>query len=218
MRARSALASGRSTGWFARGELVRVRRGVYRGRGVRWDLRAQLRAALSEQGDGARLVLVSSLHWQGLLLRPAGLPQVGVPGDDGARYLPHRTVHRTSYARPAPVTWDGLPCAGPFDALRHLAGWCETITQPAGSSGERFARQCAAMLRWSAVWRTRSARRHFAALANSGGARAAARASIIRSDLEEDFVAFCEIWGLPWFEMNRKVGGSSVTPSGQTRR
>ena len=68
-------------GMVRRNELIRVRRGLYRGRGVRWDLRAQLRAGLSEHGDEARLVLISALHWQGLLYRPADVPQIGLPGE-----------------------------------------------------------------------------------------------------------------------------------------
>ncbi|MBO9531390.1 MAG: hypothetical protein J7513_00245 [Solirubrobacteraceae bacterium] len=30
---------------------------------------------------------------------------------------------------------------------------------------------------------------------------------VVKSDMEEDFIRFCEIWELPRFRMNQKVGG-----------
>jgi hypothetical protein len=195
-------------GLVDRGELVVMRRGLFRGRGARWDLRAELRAALSEQGEGARLVLISALHWQGLLLRPATKPEVGVPGNEGVRKLRHRTVYRTPYARPEPLMHLGLPCSAPVDALPQLAGRIR---------GDHAARRAFRRALRESVRRdvgliarlrdqvdrdpVKGAPEIRATLALLPGA------TVVRSDLEEDFIAFCEIWGLPRFVTNQKVGG-----------
>ncbi|MBO9531389.1 MAG: type IV toxin-antitoxin system AbiEi family antitoxin domain-containing protein [Solirubrobacteraceae bacterium] len=109
-------------GMLKRGELVAVRRGLYRGRGARWDHRAELRSGLIQHGEQARLVLISSLHWQGLLYRPAPVPEVGIPGNGDVRELTGRVLYRTPYARADSLSHDGLACAAPVDALPHLAG------------------------------------------------------------------------------------------------
>jgi Transcriptional regulator, AbiEi antitoxin len=195
-------------GMVGRGELIRVRRGVYRGRGTRWDHGAVLRAALSEQGEGARLMLVSSLHWQGLLYRPAPLPEIGVPGDGDVQRLVTRVVHRTPYARAGAVWHDGLPCAAPVDALLHLAGHI----RGQHSTRRAFRRALRELVRRDARLgvdlRELVDRRPIpGTLELRAGLDSLPSATVVKSDLEEDFVAFCEIWGLPPFSMNRKVGG-----------
>ena len=195
-------------GLVERGELVAMRRGLFRGRGVRWDLRAELRAALSEQGDDARLVLISGLHWQGLLFRPAPLPEVGVPGEEGVRRLRHRSVYRTPYARPAPIVHLGLPCSAPHDALPHLAGRIRDdhalrrAFRRALRESVRRDVGLVARLRDEVDSRpVKGAPEIRAALKTLPGAL------LVKSDLEEDFIAFCEIWGLPPFLTNQKVSG-----------
>lgn len=205
-------------GMVARGELIRMRRGMYRGRGVRWELRTQLQAALARQGDDARLVLISSLHWQGMLHRPAPLPEIGVPGNRGVERRSERVVHHTEYAKAGARVHDGLPCSAPGDALPHLAGHVR---------GDHSTRRALRRAVREAVRRDYGllARLETAASRRVPGSqelRAALRlisaGTVVRSDLEEDFVAFCEIWGLPPFSMNRKVGGverDAVRPNEQ---
>lgn len=194
-------------GMVHRGELVRVRRGLYRGRGVRWDLRAELRSALDASGEDARLVLVSALHWQGLLTRPADRPQLGVPGSGNVDHGRDWTVYRTPYAAREPVVHDGLRCSAPVDAIAHLAGRI---------GGEHAVRRAVRRAVREAVRREHRvladlqarALQRFPGVGELRDALASVPcATVVRSDLEEDFVAFCEIWGLPRFLMNQKVGG-----------
>lgn len=195
-------------GMVDRQDLVRVRHGLYRGRGARWDLRAELRASLLEQGTGARLILITGLHWQGLLRRPARLPQIGIPGDAGIRRFATREVHRTPYALTEPVIYDGLACAQPTDALAHLAGHIRG-DHAMRRAFRRAVREC--VRRDARIVEQLLERVTHAPVKGAPEMRAALdsipAARVIRSDLEEDFIAFCEIWRLPRFLMNQAVGG-----------
>lgn len=194
-------------GLVEREVLIRVRRALYRAQGARWDLRAELRSALSQSDDGACLVLASSLHWQGYLRHPPAVPQIGVPGRRDVQRLDGRVLHRTPYASGDVVVHDGLPCLAPVPAIVHLAGHARDhsttrmlrravreAVRADPSAVSALASYCSgAPVPGRAVLRK--------ALASVPGA------VVVRSDLEEDFIAFAEIWGLPRFRTNYVVGG-----------
>lgn len=196
-------------GMIGRRELIWVRRGLYRARGARRDLQAAERGGLMKAPKEGRLVLGSALHRMELLRYPPAVPQIGVPGRSGVDHRDGYDLHRTVFAERPTILVDRLPCSRPGDAIEHFAG---------GATDEATRRMLRRALR-EAARREPALPDRLREVAEDAPRRRGSKelrdalntvtpgTLVVNSDMEEDFLTFLRVWGLPLPVTNHLVDG-----------